>query len=138
MGLWIASTSWLSTWSQSVLIEANRFWFYALAISLLHSLFEIGLLLLPALCYGDNDDNKHGTSSEKHRRSSTTKTIPSINLFISRIKSIVVDGCDILIPGSFLRWIPGTVVGPMHVGVATVISTVVTARDVWVQLNRPT
>jgi hypothetical protein len=42
----------------------------------------------------------------------------------------VVDSFDLLIPGAFVGWIAAS---PVQVGLATIISTVVTARDIWIQ-----
>ena len=57
------------------------------------------------------------------------KPVPSATPLIKRI---VVDGCDLLIPGLFLGWTP---IGDFGVGLAMLLSTVVTARDIWINVN---
>lgn len=48
------------------------------------------------------------------------------------LKRVVVDGCDLLIPGAFLGWFG---LGDDVVGVAMVVSTVVSGRDIWRGIN---
>lgn len=46
----------------------------------------------------------------------------------TQMKRVIVDACDLLIPGSFLGWIG---VGNAMVGMAMVLSTVLSGGDVW-------
>ncbi|GAD94741.1 hypothetical protein NFIA_055860 [Paecilomyces variotii No. 5] len=94
----VYSTSW-SSW---MLVEAHKFWFCALSLSLLGSLW----MLLVA-------DPK--TSASKSS---------------SWVKRIIIDGCDLLIPGSMVGWIS---VSPLVVAMNMVVSTVLAAQDIWVQ-----
>lgn len=48
------------------------------------------------------------------------------------MKRVLVDGCDLLIPGAFLGWFG---LGDDAVGVAMVVSTVVSGRDIWRGIN---
>lgn len=46
------------------------------------------------------------------------------------VKQIVADSFDLLIPGTIVGWIAAS---PVQVGLATIISTVVTAQDIWIK-----
>lgn len=46
------------------------------------------------------------------------------------MKRIVVDGCDLLIPGVFVGWMQ---VSDLMIGVTMVISTAVSGGDAWVK-----
>ncbi|KAF7166629.1 hypothetical protein CNMCM6106_002372 [Aspergillus hiratsukae] len=101
-------------WNKPILVEAYKFWFYALALSIVGALW--GLLFGSAS--GSNsasvgkapqDEKKDGASKE--RKVSTSPLV----------KRIVVDGCDLLIPGVFLGWIQ---VSEVVVGMAMVMSKI--------------
>ena len=49
------------------------------------------------------------------------------------VKRIIISGCDLLIPGSFLGWIPAS---SLQVGLATTVSTLVPLGDIWVSAQR--
>lgn len=97
---------YLTSWSGWVLFEAHKFWFYSLSLSLLGSLW----MLIVA-------DKGRG------ERKVISGTISS-----PWAKRLVIDGCDLLIPGSMLGWIA---VSPMVVGMSMVVSTLLAAQDIW-------
>ena len=92
-------------WNDTVTMEGFKFWFYGLFLSVLG-----GVWLLLA-------GNASGTPSK------------------TQMKKIIVDGCDLLIPGSFLGWIG---VGNVTVGMAMVLSTVLSGRDLWTRAQART
>ncbi|KAJ9315190.1 hypothetical protein DTO271D3_4643 [Paecilomyces variotii] len=91
-----------TSWSDWVLLEAHKFWFCALSLSLLGSLW----MLLVA-----------------DKKASASKSSPWL-------KRIIIDGCDLLIPGSMVGWIA---VSPLVVAMSMVASTVLAAQDIWAQ-----
>ncbi|KAJ9269135.1 hypothetical protein DTO212C5_4818 [Paecilomyces variotii] len=91
-----------TSWSDWVLLEAHKFWFCALSLSLLGSLW----MLLVA-----------------DKKASASKSSPWL-------KRIIIDGCDLLIPGSMVGWIA---VSPLVVAMSMVASTVLAAQDIWTQ-----
>lgn len=114
-------------WNDRALHEANQFWFYALSLSLAGTLW--GLLFPavehnPSLQQTRDQKNQQQTGSEK-AVSAAQRSTPSRPL----LKQIVVDGCDLLIPGSLLGWIPS---GDLAVGLGIVISTLLTGQEIWV------
>lgn len=105
---------WPVPWNTPVLVEANKFWFYALCLSIVGAVVEI---LGSLLSTGVQKKGKNGGA--KGGRAQPTAPL---------VKRIVVDGCDLLLPGTFLGWIEA---GDFTVGVAMVLSTVVASGDVW-------
>ncbi|KAJ9250759.1 hypothetical protein DTO280E4_1299 [Paecilomyces variotii] len=91
-----------TSWSDWVLLEAHKFWFCALSLSLLGSLW----MLLVA-----------------DKKASASKSSPWL-------KRIIIDGCDLLIPGSMVGWIA---VSPLVVAMSMVASTLLAAQDIWTQ-----
>ena len=48
------------------------------------------------------------------------------------IKRIVIDGCDLFLPGSTTGWMA---VSTANVGMLTVVSTVLAATDIWTRVQ---
>lgn len=113
---------WVTPWAQETFVESNKWWFYGIALSLIASTFS--LFFPPAEYRG-----KPPVTTETEKPTASEQTKPDLTPIV---KGIIVDACDILLPGSFLGWIQAT---PTQVGVAMVVSTLVTSRDVWVKAN---
>jgi len=115
---------WTSAWASTCLVTANKYWFYALAFSILRAVLEIFVIeprtpkAIESLQAAKKDD-------EKLRRVDIEKR--------ERVRRrLVADSFDLLIPGSVTGWIPTS---PATVGYATVISTLLTAKDIWDKLQ---
>lgn len=93
---------WLVDWYIPVLMEGNKFWFYAICISIARTLAEFWM-------------------GESKRKKTESKLL---------LERLLVDLCDLTLPGSFLGWIP---LGDFGVGVAMVVSTIVASREMWVR-----
>ncbi|PYI05401.1 hypothetical protein BO78DRAFT_371055 [Aspergillus sclerotiicarbonarius CBS 121057] len=106
-----------TTWNKTLLTEANKFWFYALLFSLLTS----GMSFL-SLSFSSSPSSS--SNAKKNKRNPTTRSITPFSLF----KKVLVDTCDLLIPGTFLGWIP---MQQMGVGVGMVTSTLVSGWEIW-------
>ncbi|KAH8703132.1 peroxin PEX11-1 [Talaromyces proteolyticus] len=117
MGVWVAP------WAQDLFTESNKWWFYAISLSLIGSTFS---LFFPPSQSNSEADKTTKTENEKKP---VVKQTPDLTPLV---KKIIVDGCDILLPGSFLGWIQAT---PTQVGVAMIVSTLVTSKDIWVKVN---
>jgi hypothetical protein len=110
-------------WNKPVLVEAYKFWFYALALSIVGALW--GLLFTAGFASvgkAQQDEKKDGSSKEGKDGGSGPL-----------MKRIVVDGCDLLIPGVFLGWIQ---VSEVVVGMAMVVSTLAAGRDIWIKAQQ--
>lgn len=119
---------WPVPWNNSVLNEANKFWFYALSLSVIGALWEI--LFAPWPQAGEGRKGSGKKASKKGGGSSKARQTSAVRSVMPLVKRIVVDGCDLLLPGSFLGWVP---VGDVGVGLAMVVSTVVASRDIWIK-----
>ncbi|PWY70910.1 hypothetical protein BO70DRAFT_124496 [Aspergillus heteromorphus CBS 117.55] len=119
--------------NKTVLTEANKFWFYALVFSLLGAWWGV---LFPTTSSSPGSSSK-GTKSGKKAKSSEKKRSPSaplVSVSSTRLdvwavfKRVLVDACDLLIPGMFLGWVD---VSELGVGVGMVVSTVVSGWEIW-------
>lgn len=113
-------------WNKPVLVEAYKFWFYALALSIVGALWGLLFGSAPA---SDSASGGKVQQDEKKGGSSKERKVSAKPL----VKRIVVDGCDLLIPGVFLGWIQ---VSEVVVGMAMVVSTVVAGRDIWIKAQQ--
>jgi peroxisomal biogenesis factor 11 (PEX11) len=118
---------WGTTWGRDILIEANRFWFYSLILSLCCSLWTLSARSNNSNRRSSSDHPTAEKTQQPQRKSDEKEKQPSS---APVVKQIVVDSFDLLIPGAFVGWIAAS---PVQVGLATIISTVVTARDIWIQ-----
>lgn len=114
---------WLVPWYTPVLIEGNKFWFYAICISIART---VGVLLFGL---GTQPETQTG-HPQTDQKGGPEEPLPSqpVSSTTSLLKQIVVDGCDLTLPASFLGWIS---LGNLGVGGAMVVSTVLAWGDVW-------
>ncbi|RDW65805.1 PEX11 domain protein [Aspergillus mulundensis] len=105
-------------WHHALMTEANKFWFYALALSVLRCTWE---LLSPQA-----PDTPKTTGGEKSDPKTTAKQTRAPKWPL--VKRIIIDGCDLTLPGSFLGWTPVT---PLQIGLGMVVSTVFAGHNVW-------
>ncbi|RAL13263.1 PEX11 domain protein [Aspergillus homomorphus CBS 101889] len=101
-------------WAKSATSEAYRFWFCALVISILGAVWE-----------GMNAGAVKG--ARKGKKGGTLANARKVDMS-ALVKRVVVDGCDLLIPGSYLGWIG---VGQVGVGGTMVVSTLLSLREIW-------
>jgi Peroxisomal biogenesis factor 11 (PEX11) len=106
---------WSTTWAPTLLLEANKFWFYSLLFSLASSFLQV--------CQGTTR-----IKSKSPAKSSNPLTHPLS-------KKILTDACDLLVPGSITGWARTS---PAIVGLATVISTLLASEEIWVRVQRAT
>lgn len=108
---------WSTTWASTLLLEANKFWFYSLLFSLASCLLQVYRfrpLFTPA-----------GATARSKARSNI--------LPWSLVRQILTDACDLLIPGSITGWARTS---PAIVGLATVVSTLLASEEIWYRVQR--
>lgn len=110
---------WPTAWAQEVFFECHKWWFFGLALSVMGSTINI---FFPA------SEPLAAKQSEKKPVENQKK--PDLTPLI---KSLIVDACDIVIPGSVLGWIPAS---STQVGIVMLVSTLVSSEDIWAQANR--
>ncbi|PYH92903.1 hypothetical protein BO71DRAFT_356377 [Aspergillus ellipticus CBS 707.79] len=114
--------------SKTIPTEANKFWFYALGFSLLGAAWTV--LFSGGSSSSTSASGAAGKSPQKSNKSSAS-TSPVVKSSVDTraiLKKALVDGCDILIPGTFLGWID---VSELGVGVGMVVSTLVSGWEIW-------
>ncbi|KAM3523803.1 hypothetical protein MY4038_008015 [Beauveria bassiana] len=95
-------------WYAPVLIEANKFWFYAITASILRTIAQrIGLF--------------HSTRTPFSRRRLQLPPPPPW-------RRLVVDALDLTLPASFVGWV---VMDDVTIGCLMTLSTILAWRDVW-------
>ncbi|KAE8386265.1 peroxisomal biogenesis factor 11 [Aspergillus alliaceus] len=113
------------SWNMPVLVEAYKFWFYALSLSIFGAVWGLLFTSSPSPGKtGGNGNKKGGKNAVKVARGDERHRAERRVL----VKRIVVDGCDLLIPGVFVGWMNAS---ELMVGVTMVVSTVVSGGDVW-------
>ncbi|PMB64341.1 hypothetical protein BM221_009727 [Beauveria bassiana] len=95
-------------WYAPVLIEANKFWFYAITASILRTIAQrIGLF--------------HSTRTPFSKRRQQVHSPPPW-------RRLVVDALDLTLPASFVGWV---VMDDVTIGCLMTLSTILAWRDVW-------
>ncbi|KAL4932009.1 PEX11 domain protein [Aspergillus undulatus] len=115
-------------WYRPLMLEANKFWFYALVLSIVRSAWEVlfpTVVAIPAKSSGSGS----GSSKEKNAKTKTKPQQPtSTSPRWPFVKRIIIDACDLTLPGSFIGWVPAT---GLQIGLAMVLSTVLAGHNVW-------
>jgi hypothetical protein len=119
---------WRVTWNTPLLIEANKFWFYAICLSITGTLWEWFVGSRSTAQSKTHIDGKE-KRSEKPSPSSSEQVSSNVPLW----ERLVVDVCDLSLPGSFVGWIP---LSDFGVGMAMIVSSLVASRDVWVKAQQ--
>ncbi|KFX91837.1 hypothetical protein V495_07432 [Pseudogymnoascus sp. VKM F-4514 (FW-929)] len=119
---------WLVSWYTPILIEGNKFWFYAICTSIART---VGMLLF-GLGKEEKLQKANPNMDEKkgQEKLSPSAPVPSTT---SLLRQLVTDSCDLALPASFLGWVnPGS----LGVGCAMVVSTVLPWGDVWARAQQ--
>ena len=114
-----------SSWAEGLFVEANKFWFYSICLSLMLGivqLWQLSDVLAAAVGVGKDDAEK----AKRERKEWEAKR----GMFR---KKLVIDGCDLLIPGAATGWIA---VHSANVGMASVVSTVLASVDIWDRVQK--
>lgn len=123
-------------WSSTCALEGNKFWFYSLSISIFGGLWDLYHLL------ANNDTTPKPNSQENtHDLDLATKPVDSTQIIAEQpgknkkgkfkteiLLKIIENAADIFQPGAGTGWI---VSDRGIVGVMTVVSTLLSSRDIW-------
>lgn len=113
----------LVSWYTPILLEANKFWFYAICITITSTILD--LLSSPE---APNTRENSIVEKEKEKTSVSSTSSKSASTFMCLLKRLLIDLLDLTIPGSFLGWIP---MGDMGVAAAMLISTILVWPTAW-------
>lgn len=125
---------WPTDWAKQCLIEANKFWFYALIFSLLWGYVQISSLndIVTNLASFEKVKKEIESSSDgalaARRKAETEKRQRRAGI----TRRLVVDGLDLFIPGHVVGWI---VTSAAMTGVAGAVSTTLSMKDIWDKLS---
>lgn len=111
-------------WNNRVMDQANSFWCYALCFSIAGAIWA--LLFGPA----EQPLKKNGKKNQK-KVDSEKKTPAKGTVASARLKQIVIEGCDLLIPLELLGWMP---TGDVVVGSTMVLSTLLAGQEIWARV----
>lgn len=137
-----------TSWAPTLQLEALKFWFYSLAVSVVLGVYELLVLSFASVLPNATDKPHENEKAAQAKitvksggKESTVVVQPKTtsvaqDLRATRrqalVKQIVADSCDLLIPGAVVGWVP---LGPVPVGVAGSISAVLGGSDVWARVN---
>lgn len=118
----------LISWYTPILLEAYKFWFYAMCTAIARTVSD--LLLGPAAPSTQNESVDEKGKEEASGNSPTLKSVPST---VSLFNRLVIDSLDLIIPGSLLGWIP---VGDLGVALGMLTSTILVWPTAWAKAQR--
>lgn len=118
---------WLVPWYTPVLMEANKLWLYAIVLSITRTSWS--MLSAP----NDETQKADADTTEKKAKSETASSPAPAPSKVHLLKRLVVDCCDLMLPASFLGWVP---LGDFGVGVAMTASSVLAWQDLWAATQR--
>ncbi|CZR57126.1 uncharacterized protein PAC_07015 [Phialocephala subalpina] len=124
---------WPTDWAKQCIIEANKFWFYALIFSLLWDVVQL---------FAPKNIVSNVASLEKRKAEVESSSNEAL---VARRKAeaeqrqkraritrrLVVNGLDLLIPGHVTGWI---VTSAVMTGFAGAVSTALSMKDIWDKL----
>ncbi|GAD94313.1 conserved hypothetical protein [Paecilomyces variotii No. 5] len=118
----------LVSWYMPVLLEANKFWFYAICISIAKTIKEL-LVGSPTTVI----QNGSSETDEKKRASENSPSVKTASSTLSLLNRLFVDSLDLTLPGSFLGWIPLEMLG---IGMAMLMSTIFVWPTAWAKAQQ--
>ncbi|KAH7313200.1 PEX11 domain-containing protein [Rhexocercosporidium sp. MPI-PUGE-AT-0058] len=122
---------YLTGWAAGLFVEAMKFWFYSLSMGILLALVELwdlsgNIPLESAMRHGDEREDEK--VAEKTAQIQKSRAIERALKRRSAMKKMMIDGCDLFIPGSITGWL---VISSSNVGMLCVLSTVLAGFDIW-------
>lgn len=98
-------------WYTPVLVEANKFWFYAILASIIRTFVQ-----------------RAGTFSGPVRSPKSGKKQALQSPPPPPLRRLVIDALDLTLPASFIGWV---VLDDVTIGCLMTVSTILVWRDVW-------
>lgn len=127
---------WSPEWDRAVMIEAQRFWLFALACGALSSFLKMQRLRAAR----PTKAVERGSGAQKTKQNTTVTTVNEKIEERLRTKklhgfarSVVANSLDIILPGVVVGWIDAS---PGTVGLAMLVTTILTGMDAWERCGR--
>ncbi|PBP26048.1 PEX11 domain protein [Diplocarpon rosae] len=121
-----------TTWAAGLFTEAMKFWFYSLALGIVGGIWELWGLLGQDAVPGKRLEGKSRKSRGDEAKMTQARQTEADANRKKIMKKLVIDGCDLFVPGSATGWIPAS---SGNVGMMSVVSTVLAGLDVWNRVN---
>jgi hypothetical protein len=127
-------------WTLALQIESLKFWFYALSVSVVLDLYEI-FFVFPASAAPKPVPSTPAAGGEKASsdipgsKSSSTDKDALTRLNAKRrslYRQLVIDSCDLIIPGAAVGWLH---LDPVTVGIAGTVSALAGGSEAWERLR---
>lgn len=109
---------WSVPWYSSVLVEANKFWFYAICASIVRTLALLLFSSKPKRVTG-------GKGKKKRAEVQPAKTSPSSTKLLLKL---IADSIDLTLPASFIGWVT---LSDLTIGSGMLVSTILVWPDMW-------
>jgi hypothetical protein len=123
---------WTTTWAAGVFVEAMKFWFYSLSLGIVVGVLQLYQLYTEPVVVSEKQTEVGEKTAQNEKVIQTMEITEREGKRSKIIKKIVVDGCDLFIPGSTTGWM---VVSTANVGMLSVVSTVLAATDIWTRVQ---
>lgn len=131
---------WSAEWDRAVMLEAQRFWLFALACGALSSFLKMQRLrsATPVKVVGREAAVVKGkgsstvTAAEKEEAAKADERIRAKKIH-GLTRNVAANSLDIVLPGAVIGWIDA---GPGTVGLAMLATTVLTGMDAWERCGR--
>ncbi|KAF7196688.1 hypothetical protein HII31_02058 [Pseudocercospora fuligena] len=121
-----------SEWAPKLQGEANKSWFYALVLSIVLGLWQIMFHRFSGISVGpDTAAAAAESTGDKERKESGEKLKQRVPrpMIDSRVYTqLIIDCCDLFIPGSAIGWIPADLV---FVGTVSTVSSLLAGQQIW-------
>jgi hypothetical protein len=134
---------WSPEWDRTVMIEAQRFWLFALACGALSSFLKMQRLrrAAPMQVVGGRSvavkekakANDTAGTVEKEQAAAKAEERIRMKKIHGLARNVAASSLDIVLPGAIIGWIDAS---PGTVGLAMLITTILTGMDAWERCGR--
>lgn len=125
---------WSTEWAPKLFVEAMKFWFYSISFSIILSLVLLFSNLSKSTHFSKKVKGRPRRSEKNSNADIEGQAKQKSGLQRSLVKKLVIDCCDLFIPGFTTGWL---VVSSGTVGILGIISTVLASSDIWERVQRP-
>lgn len=126
------------SWGPHLLLESQKFWFYAIATSLLLSFYQLLFTptstKFPTLVVNEKEATTEKTSPAQATNTEKKTVVPAqaTTRNTDLYRQILMDGCDLFVPGAAVGWIP---IETLSVGIFMSISSVLAMGSMWPKIQ---
>ena len=131
-------------WATTAQTESLEFWFYALVVSMLLSLYDLAFGMKQPFATSSKAasqkraaaiDTKQKPAGRNEKTTSNEGTsslsAPFWTQYGNLLIDLAIDGCDLTIPGTAVGWLT---IDKDMVGLAMATSTVLTGQRIWMKV----